>query len=107
MTDRFSNGWPASSLDSAKNDTGHVAFCDPYVLSAITGFGISTFEDGMREGRDLPPHRKPFVRGTYADEVEAALSYLGYRMELNETHMHRARKERPTVWTLMHKPRSA
>ena len=76
MTDRFSTGWPSSSLDAAKNDTGRVAFCGPYVLSAITGFGISKIEDVIRAGRELPPHRKPVVRGTYSDEVEAALAYF-------------------------------
>ena len=87
MTERLSTGRPASSLDAAKNDTGRVAFCGPYVLSAITGYGISKIEDVIREGRDLPPNRKPVVRGTYADEVEAALAYFGYRMELKESHL--------------------
>ena len=59
MTDRLSTGCPASSLDAAKNDTGRVAFCGPYVLSAITGFGISKIEDVIREGRDLPPIASP------------------------------------------------
>ena len=33
------------SLNEAKNDTGRMAFCGPYVLSAITGFPISKIED--------------------------------------------------------------
>ena len=107
MSDRLSSGRPASSLDAANNDTGRVAFCGPYVLSAITGFGISKIEDVIREGRELPPHRKPVVKGTYADEVESALAHFGYRMVLKETHLHRARKERPTLWTWMQKPRNA
>ena len=107
MTERLSSGRPTSSLGSANNDTGRVAFCGPYVLSAITGYGISKIEDVIREGRELPPHRKPVVRGTYADEVESALAHFGYRMVLKETHLHRARKERPTVWTWMQKPRNA
>src|SRR5690606_267577 len=96
-----------SSLNNVNNDTGRVAFCGPYVLSAITGYTISRVEDLIREGRELPPHRKPVVRGTYADEVEAALASFGYRMELKESFMHRARKERPTVWQWMQKPRNA
>ncbi len=107
MSDRLSSGRPASSLDAANNDTGRVAFCGPYVLSAITGFGISKIEDVIREGRELPPHRRPVVKGTYADEVESALAHFGYRMVLKETHLHRARKERPTLWTWMQKPRNA
>src|SRR5690606_7850938 len=95
------------SLNNVNNDTGRVAFCGPYVLSAITGDTISRVEDIIREGRELPPHRKPVVRGTYADEVEAALTSFGYRMELKESFMHRARKERPTVGQWMQKPRNA
>ncbi len=49
MSDRLSSGRPASSLDAANNDTGRVAFCGPYVLSAITGFG-SDIDDIIRLG---------------------------------------------------------
>lgn len=107
MSDHLNSGRITSGLEQVKNDTGRVAFCGPYVLSAITGYGISKIEDVIREGRDLPPGRKPVVRGTYADEVEAALAHFGYRMELKESFMHKARKERPSVWTWMQKPRSA
>jgi hypothetical protein len=107
MTERHSSAYPASSLSAAHNDTGRVAFCGPYVLSAITGYGISKIEDVIREGRELPPNRKPVVKGTYADEVEAALAHFGYRMLLKETYLNRARKERPTVWAWMQKPRNA
>ena len=96
-----------SGLAEVKNDTGRVAFCGPYVLSAITGYGISKIEDVIRGGRDLPVHLKPVVKGTYADEVESALAHFGYRMELKESFMHKARKERPSVWTWMQKPRNA
>ena len=106
MTEPFSAGRTTSSLVQATNDTGRVAFCGPYVLSAITGYGISRIEDVIREGRDLPPGRKSVVRGTYADEVESALAHFGYRMELKESFMHKARKERPSVWTWMQKPRN-
>lgn len=96
-----------SALNDVRNDTGRIAFCGPYVLSAITGYPISKVEDVIREGRELPPGRKPVVRGTYADEVEAALGYFGYSMVLKETFMHQERKKRPSVWTWMQKPRSA
>jgi hypothetical protein len=96
-----------SSLNEALNDTGRVAFCGPYVLSAITGYPISKIEDVIRAGRELPPERKPVVRGTYAEEVEDALAAFGYSMVPKETFMHLERKKRPTVWTWMQKPRSA
>ena len=107
MSDAIGLGRIASTLESANNDTGRVAFCGPFVLSAITGYGISKIEDVIREGRDLPAHHKPVVRGTYADEVEAALAHFGYRMQLKETHLAKPRKERPSLWTWMQKPRSA
>ena len=107
MTDHMSTGRMTSGLAEVNNDTGRVAFCGPYVLSAITGYGISKIEDVIREGRDLPEGCKPIVRGTYADEVEAALAHFGYRMVLKESFMHKARKERPSVWTWMQKPRNA
>lgn len=95
------------SLNDAKNDTGRMAFCGPYVLSAITGFPISKIEDVIRSVRELPPERKPVVRGTYADEVEAALASFGFAMVLKESYLREERKKRPTVWTWMQKPRSA
>jgi hypothetical protein len=107
MGDHLHIGRMASGPGEAKNDTGRVAFCGPYVLSAITGYGISKIEDVIRHGRELPPHRKPVVKGTYADEVEAALAYFGYRMELKESFMRKPRKERPSLWTWMQKPRNA
>jgi hypothetical protein len=107
MTERLSTGGHMASLEAAKNDTGRVAFCGPYVLSAITGYGISKIEDVIREGRAQSANRKTVVRGTYADEVEAALAYFGYRMVLKESFLNRARKERPTFWSWMQKPRNA
>lgn len=96
-----------SSLHSARNDTGRVAFCGPYVLSAITGYPVSRIEDVIRDGRSLPPHIKTIVKGTYAEEVEAALASFGYRMELKSSFMHLERKARPTLWQWMQKPRNA
>lgn len=95
-----------SSLADASNDTGRTAFCGPYVLSAITGYPISKIEDVIRSGRDMAPERKTVVKGTGADEVAAALAEFGYGMELKESFMARPRKERPTLWTWMQKPRN-
>ncbi len=96
-----------SSLNEVKNDTGRVAFCGPYVLSAITGYPISRIEDEIRAFREIPADRKPVVRGTYTDEVEGALKSFGYEMKLVSSYMHLARKERPSVWQWMQKPRNA
>ena len=96
-----------SSLNDARNDTGRVAFCGPYVLSAITGYPISKVEAAVNAYRKLPPDLQYRVKGTYADEVEAALAVYGFEMVLKETFMQRERKKRPTVWTWMQKPRNA
>jgi hypothetical protein len=93
-----------SSLAEAQNDTGRVAFCGPYVLSAITGSPISKVEDIIRSGRNST--RRTVVKGTGADEVAAALAQFGYEMTLKETYMSRPRKERPTLWTWMQRPRN-
>jgi hypothetical protein len=97
----------ASSLHEANNDTGRVAFCGPIVLSAITGYSVSKVEDEIRSFRDVPEGRKPVIRGTYTEEVAAALGHFGYTMTLKESYMNRARKERPSLWTWMQKPRNA
>lgn len=96
-----------SSLNEVRNDTGRVAFCGPYVLSAITGYSISKIEDTIRRYRDAPEHSRAVVKGTRADEVEAVLATFGYRMHPVATFMHLPRKERPTVWAWMQKPRNA
>jgi hypothetical protein len=96
-----------TSLNDAQNDTGRIAFCGPYVISAITGLTISKVEDEIRRHRDVPSHLKPIVRGTYSDEVEGALAAFGYRMEPKACFMNRPRKERPTVWSWMQHPRNA
>jgi hypothetical protein len=93
-----------SSLSEAQNDTGRVAFCGPYVLSAITGYPISKVEDIIRAGRNST--RKTVVKGTGADEVAAALAQFDYEMTLRETYMSWPRKERPTLWTWMQRPRN-
>jgi hypothetical protein len=88
----------SSSLHEANNDTGRVAFCGPVVVSAITGYSVSKVEDEVRAFREIAAGRKPIVKGTYAEEVSAALAQFGYGMELKESYMHLARKERPTLW---------
>jgi hypothetical protein len=96
-----------STLNDVNNDTGRIAYCGPFVISAVTGHSISKIEDEIRRCRELPPDRKPIVRGTYSDEVEQALTSYGYRMELVETYMQEERKARPTLWSWMQKPRNA
>jgi hypothetical protein len=96
-----------SGLNEVRNDTGRVAFCGPYVLSAITGYSVSRVEDVIRAHRELPADRKPVVKGTYSEEVAAALAHFGYRMDLKSSYLALARKERPTLWSWMQKPRSA
>jgi hypothetical protein len=96
-----------SSLAEVTNDTGRVAFCGPYVLSAITGYPISKVEDAIRAFREVPTGRKPVVKGTYSEEVEAALAAFGFTMVPRQSFMHLERKARPTVWSWMQKPRNA
>ena len=96
-----------SSLNDARNDTGRIAFCGPVVLSAITGYSVSKVEDEIRAFRDPEAERRPIVKGTYTEEVAAALAHFGYSMELKESYMSRPRKERPSLWSWMQKPRNA
>ena len=124
-----------SSLNDVVNDTGRIAFCGPFVLSAITGYPVSSVENEIRAFRGEPAVDEPAVstrrpdigqleaqaprrlatgqpkaqaiRGTYSDEVAAALAHFGYRMDLKESFMHLERKKRPSVWSWMQKPRSA
>jgi len=96
-----------SSLSEVRNDTGRTAFCGPYVISAVTGWSISKVEDEIRKIRDLPDHANAIVRGTYTEEVAMALNAFGYEMVTITSYMHLARKERPTLWSWMQKPRNA
>jgi hypothetical protein len=96
-----------SSLKDARNDTGRIAFCGPIVLSAITGYSVSKVEDEIRAFRNPESEARPIVRGTYAEEVAAALAHFGYSMDLKDSYMSRPRKERPSLWTWMQKPRNA
>ena len=96
-----------SSLNDARNDTGRIAFCGPIVLSAITGYSVSRVEDEVRAFRNPESERRSVVKGTYAEEVAAALAHFGYSMQLKESYMGDPRKERPSLWTWMQKPRNA
>ena len=104
-----------SSLNDVVNDTGRVAFCGPFVLSAITGYPVSRVEEKIRAFRGEDIHapggtgqlKAQAIRGTYTEEVAAALRHFGYRMDVNASFMHLPRKERPSVWTWMQKPRNA
>jgi hypothetical protein len=109
MTTALSDGGArlTSSLNDARNDTGRIAFCGPVVLSAITGYSVSKVEDEIRAFRNPDSAAQPIVRGTYAEEVAAALAHFGYTMELKESYLGRPRKERPSLWTWMQKPRNA
>lgn len=96
-----------SSLNEVRNDTGRVAFCGPFVLSAVTGYTISAVEEQIRLYREVPADRRPIITGTYTEEVAAALAHFGYQMHLKESFMHLERKKRPSLWSWMQKPRSA
>jgi len=97
----------ASSLHEANNDTGRAAFCGPVVVSAITGYSVSKVEHEIREFREIASGTRPVVKGTYAEDVAAALAHFGYSMELKESFMHLPRKDRPTLWgNWMQRPRN-
>ena len=96
-----------SALHDAHNDTGRIAFCGPIVLSAITGYSVSKVEDEVRAFRNPDADAKPIVTGTYSEEVAAALAHFGYGMALKESYLGRPRKERPSLWSWMQKPRNA
>jgi hypothetical protein len=97
----------ASSLHEAKNDTGRTAFCGPIVISAITGYPVSKVEDEVRAFRDPSSSAKSIVKGTYAEEVAAALAHYSYSMRLSESFMQLPRKERPSLWSnWMHRQRN-
>ena len=87
----------SSGLHEANNDTGRTAFCGPIVVSAITGYSVSKVEAEVHAFRNVAPGGG-IVRGTYPEEVAAALTHFGYRMELKESYMHLSRKERPSLW---------
>jgi hypothetical protein len=107
MTETSGAARISSSLNQAENDTGRIAFCGPYVLSAITGYPISRMEEEIRILRDAVGGSEQTVKGTYTEEVSGALAVFGFKMELKASFMHLERKARPTVWSWMQKPRNA
>jgi len=96
-----------SALNDARNDTGRIAFCGPTVLSAITGYSVSRVEEEIRAFPDPDCELRAAIKGTCTDEVAAALAHFGYGMELKESYMRLPRKERPSLWSWMQKPRNA
>lgn len=94
-----------SNLNNVRNDTGRVAFCGPYVLSALTGHPISRVEEEIRKVREAAPGE--VVKGTDSEEVAAVLAAFGLAMNPVANFLSRPRKERPTLWTWMQKPRNA
>ncbi|MBI1383803.1 MAG: hypothetical protein GC150_02695 [Rhizobiales bacterium] len=96
-----------SSRIDAKNDTGRIAYCGPYVVSAITGFSISRIEEAIRAYRSELGDAEEVIEGTTTDELRAALEVFGYGIRETENHMELEPRERPTVWSWMQRPRSA
>jgi len=105
MTKPLGKPLSRSGLNVARNDTGRVAFCGPYILSALTGFPISRCETEINRIRSLP--EETGIKGTTAEEVAAVLGAFGYDMDLIAQHHNLPRKERPTLWQWMQKPRNA
>lgn len=95
----------SSSLTAANNDTGRTAYCGPFVLSALTGFPISRVEEEINRFRQVTPDAP--IKGTDATEVAAVATALGYEMTLGQTFWQLPRKERPTLWQWMQRPRNA
>ena len=77
------------------------------MLSAITGYSIGKVEDEIRRFRNPTDCQRPVVKGTHAQEVAVALAHFGYGMQLMASFLNRQRKERPTLWSWMQKPRNA
>ena len=97
-----------SSLNEARNDTGRIAFCGPIVLSAITGYSVSKVEDEIRAFRDPDAGRQdrssraPTPRRWPPRSPTSATAWSSRRATCTSP-----RKERPSLWTWMQKPRNA
>jgi hypothetical protein len=98
-----------SSLNTTRNDTGRTAYCGPTIVSAITGSPISKIEERIWRYRERPAQAQSgrVVTGTDDEEVRDALAACGYDMVLVEDYKSRPRKERPTLWSWMQRPRNA
>ena len=94
-----------SSLLEVHNDTGRIAFCGPYVLSAITGYPVSRIEEVIHQHRAAPTNIKDVVKGTTAGTRLPPPSPPSTTAWCRtETYMHLERKQRPTLWTWMQLP---
>ena len=96
-----------SSLNEARNDTGRIAFCGPIVLSAITGYSVSKVEEEIRAFRESRPSAGRSSGAPTPRRWPPRSPISATLMELKESYMHLARKERPSLWTWMQKPRNA
>ncbi len=96
-----------STLNDVRNDTGRVAFCGPFVLSAITGYPISKVETAVNAYRNLPPDLRHRVKGTYADEVEARSRFMVSRWRSRKPSCIASARSARRCWTWMQKPRNA
>lgn len=105
MASVMRNARSTASLTDAKNDTGRNAYCGPFVLSALTGFPISRVEEEINRARGVTLDAP--IKGTDANEVAIAAAALGYEMTPSQSFWHLPRKERPTLWQWMQRPRSA
>jgi hypothetical protein len=95
-----------SDRNEVLNDTGRTAFCGPYVIAAITGFPISKVEAEIVRFR-TGSAEKALVKGTYPEDVAAALAHYGYAMTRTHSYTHLSRRERPSVMAWMQRPRNA
>ena len=95
-----------STLNRVHNDTGRTAFCGPYVLSAITGYRVSKVEEEIYRfrGEDAAAARK-IIEGTTEDDIGAALAAFDYEMHRIQSFFDLEKKQRPSVWQWMQKPR--
>ena len=93
--------------NDANNDTGRTAFCGPYVVSAITGYPVSRIEGDIRAFRALPEGAEPIIKGTTTHDVAAALKQYGFALQQVADYMQLPKKERPSLWTWMQRPRNA
>ena len=69
------------------------------IVQNIPEVKVVDLGDGARA-----PHQADVVD---VEEVAEALGRFGYKMKLVSSFMHLARKERPTLWSWMQKPRNA
>jgi len=95
-----------TGLNAANNDTGRTAYCGPTVLSAITGYPVSWIEALIHEQRADPATAREIIEGTSTVDVAEALAIFGFGMDKIEDFNTLERKNRPTVWTFMQRPRS-